>query len=128
MRIAGEGEAGERGGPPGDLYVVVSVGGDPLFERQGDDLHCEIEIDLLRAVLGGEAEVPLIDGGREKVKLRAGLQPGERIRLRHQGVPHLGSAGRGDLYAHVRVAVPTKLTREQRALFEQLAAAGLGGG
>ncbi|MEY3015639.1 MAG: molecular chaperone DnaJ [Pseudomonadota bacterium] len=124
MRIAGEGEAGERGGPAGDLYVVLVVQDDDNFEREGDDLHCEIEVDLLRAVLGGEADVPLVDGGTERVRLPAGVQPGERVRLRDRGVPHLGAAGRGDLYAHVKVAVPTRLSKEQRKLFEQLAETG----
>lgn len=124
MRIAGEGEAGERGGPAGDLYVVLVVQSDERFERDGDDLHTEIEVDLLRAVLGGEADVPLVDGGTERVRLPAGVQPGERVRLRDKGVPHLGAAGRGDLYAHVKVSVPTRLTKEQRKLFEQLADTG----
>jgi molecular chaperone DnaJ len=127
MRITGEGEQGERGGPTGDLYVVLVVQPNGDFEREGDDLHCEIEVDLLRAVLGGEANVPLVDGGTESVRLPAGVQPGERVRLRNHGVPHLSSSGRGDLYAHVRVRVPTKLTKKQRELFEALSESGLGG-
>jgi molecular chaperone DnaJ len=126
MRISGEGEQGERGGPPGDLYVVLVVGSHDSFEREGNDLHTEIEVDLLRAVLGGEAEVPLVEGGTESVRLPAGVQPGERVRLRNHGVPHLGGSGRGDLYAHVRVKVPTRLNRKQRELFEALAETGLG--
>lgn len=120
MRIAGEGEPGERGGAAGDLYVVIVVQADERFERQGDDLHCKIDVDLIDAVLGGETRVTLVGGSEEIVKLPAGVQPGERIRLRGKGVPHLHGGGQGDLYAHVQVRVPQKLSRRERELYEEL--------
>ncbi|MCO4762209.1 MAG: molecular chaperone DnaJ [Myxococcales bacterium] len=125
MRVSGEGEAGERGGPAGDLYVVLTVNPHPNFERDGDDLHTEVEIDVVTATLGGKADVGLLGGGTEKVKMPAGVQPDERIRMRGKGVPHLNGSGRGDLYAHVRVRIPKKLSREQRKLFERLASTGI---
>ncbi len=125
MRVSGEGEPGERGGPTGDLYVVLVVQPHDRFERDGDDLHTEVTIDVATAALGGKTEVGLIDGGTERVKLPAGIQPDERVRIRSKGVPHLNGSGRGDLYAHVRVQIPKKLSREQKKLFERLAATGI---
>jgi len=121
LRIAGEGEKGPGGHPAGDLYVVLGVEAHDKFQRDGDDLHCEIDVDVVKAVLGGMVEVPLIEGGVDKVKLPAGVQPGEQVRIRSRGVPHLGGSGRGDQFAHVRVVVPKKLSDRQRELFEQLA-------
>jgi molecular chaperone DnaJ len=121
LRVAGEGERGESGQPAGDLYVVVSVQQHDVFQRDGDDLHCEIEVPVVRAVLGGVVEVPLIDGGVDQVKLPAGIQPGERVRIRGQGVPHLSGSGRGDQFAHVKVVVPKKLSGDEKSLYEQLA-------
>lgn len=121
MRISGEGEAGDRGGPSGDLYVVIVVQPHDVFERDGDDLHREIQIDVATAALGGEMEVTTIDDTKEHVRLPAGIQPGERIRIRDHGVPHLNGNGRGDLYAHVRVTIPKKLNKRQKQLFEELA-------
>lgn len=121
LRITGEGEAGERGGGHGDLYVVLNVQPHDTFQRDGDNLHCEIEVDVVDAVLGGPCDVPLIEGGTERVRLPAGVQPGEQVRIRGKGVPHLNGSGRGDQFAHVKVLVPRKLSSKQRALFEQLA-------
>jgi len=121
LRIAGEGERGEQGQGSGDLYVVLNVAPHEKFQRDGDDLHCEIEVDVVRAVLGGAVDVPLVEGGVEKVKLPAGIQPGEQIRIRQKGVPHLSGKGRGDQFAHVRVIVPKKLSDKQKDLFEQIA-------
>ncbi len=121
LRIAGEGEAGERGGPQGDLYVVLNVQPHDVFQRDADNLHCEVEVDVVRAVLGGNCDVPLVEGETERVKLPPGVQPGEQVRIRGKGVPHLNGSGRGDLFAHVKVVVPRKLSAKQRALFEQLA-------
>lgn len=120
LRVTGEGERGPSGQQPGDLYVVLSIQPDDVFQRDGDDLHCEIEVDVVRAVLGGVVTVPLIDGEEEKVKLPPGIQPGEQVRIRGKGVPHLHGNGRGDQFAHVRVAVPRKLTDKQRKLYEEL--------
>lgn len=121
LRVSGEGEGGERGGPPGDLYIVLVVRPHDVFERDGDDLHCEIEIDVATAALGGEVEVGTIDKESERVRLPAGIQPTERVRIRDRGVPHLHGNGKGDLYAHVKVVIPKKLSRKQKKLFEELA-------
>jgi molecular chaperone DnaJ len=121
LRIAGEGEPGAAGGPPGDLYVVVQMQDHPFFRREGTGLFCEIPISLTQAALGTTLEVPTLDGGQARVTVPEGSQSGTTFRVRGQGVPHLGSRGRGDLHVTVRVVVPTKLTAEQRRLLEQLA-------
>ena len=121
LRISGEGEEGERGGPAGDLYIVLVVQPHEDFQRDGDDLHREITIDVATAALGGEIDVATIDGDEERVRLPAGIQPAERVRIRNKGVPHLHGNGRGDLYAHVKVEIPRKLSRRQKELFEELA-------
>ena len=121
LRVAGEGERGETGQQAGDLYVVLSVAPHEVFQRDGDDLHCEIGIDVVRAVLGGIVEVPTVEGAAEKVKLPGGIQPGEKVRIRGRGVPHLNGSGRGDQFAHVKVVVPRKLSDKQRELYERLA-------
>lgn len=121
LRVSGEGEKGEQGQAPGDLYVVLAVQPHDVYQRDGDDLHCEIDVDVVKAVLGGVVEVPLVEGGSEKVKLPAGIQPGEQVRIRGRGVPHLSGSGRGDQFAHVKVVVPKKLSARERDLFEQLA-------
>lgn len=122
LRVSGEGERGGSGQQPGDLYVVVHVQPHQRFRRIDNDLHCDIEVDVVSAVLGGLVGVPLIDGSTERVKLPAGIQPGEQLRIRGRGVPVVNSGARGDQFAHVRVVVPKKLSAEQRALYEQLAA------
>ena len=121
LRITGEGETGDRGGPAGDLYIVLVVQPHERFERDGDDLHCEITIGVATAALGGEQDVATIDGDTARVRLPAGIQPGERVRIRGKGIPHLHGNGRGDIYAHVKVAIPRKLSRKQKKLFEELA-------
>jgi molecular chaperone DnaJ len=121
LRITGEGESGAAGGPPGDLYVVVRVQDHAFFRRDGASLYCEIPVTVAQAALGGHLDVPTLDGGRTRVTLPEGTQTGAVLRVRGQGVPHLGARGRGDLHVVVRVVVPTKLSAEQRKLFEQLA-------
>ena len=121
LRITGEGEFGERGGPAGDLYIVLVVQPHERFERDGDDLHCQITIDVATAALGGEVDVETIEKETERVRLPAGIQPLERVRIRGKGVPHLHGNGRGDVYAHVKVTIPKKLSRKQKSLFEELA-------
>ena len=120
LRLAGEGEAGIAGGPPGDLYVVVGVKPHPLFERDGSDIHCEVPIPIYQAALGAELEVPTLEG---KVGLRIpeGTQSGKMIRLRGRGLPSVGSSARGDHFVRIFVEIPTKLTDRQRELLEQLA-------
>lgn len=120
LRISAEGEPGTVGGPPGDLYVVVRVQDHPFFKREGTNLFCEIPVTVAQAALGGAVEVPTLGQGTTRVTLHEGTQPGTLLRVRGQGVPHLGGKGRGDLHVLVRVVVPTKLTGEQRRLFDQL--------
>jgi len=118
VRIAGKGEAG-TGGANGDLYLVVSVKPHQLFERRGDNLHVEIKVPLVVAVLGGEVEVPTLKG-KLALKIPAETQNGRAFRLAGQGMPHLGSASRGDLLARVNVVLPTSLSAQEKELFKQL--------
>lgn len=120
IRLTGEGEAGPKGGPAGDLYVVLNVSEDEIFQRNGNHIEYDLGVTVAQAALGAQTDVPTLDGS-ESVKIPAGTQSGQVIRLRGKGVPFLRGTGRGDMYVHVRVCVPTKLTGEQRSLFEQLA-------
>jgi molecular chaperone DnaJ len=119
LRLSNEGQPGLNSGPPGDLYVVVNVKEHPVFERQGDELHCTIPVNIAQAALGTEVDLLTFDG-LQTVKVPEGSQTGSRIRLRNMGVPRLQAGSRGDLFVHIDVRVPSKLTREQRKLFEQL--------
>ncbi|MFQ5662805.1 MAG: molecular chaperone DnaJ [Terriglobia bacterium] len=119
LRIAGEGEAGSHGGPPGDLYVVLQVQEHPFFERRESNLYCLIPISFPQAALGADLRVPALDG-HQNVKVPPGTQSGTIFRLRGKGLPNLNGGGRGDLFVEVRVAIPKKLTREQKVLIEQL--------
>jgi len=119
LRIVGEGEGGVRGGPPGDLYVVVRVEEHELFVRDGADLHVEHEISALVAALGTEVEVPALDG-REKLAIPAGTQPNDTVVLRGKGLPRLRRSGRGDLVVHLNVTVPRRLSARQRELLQQV--------
>ena len=121
IRYSGEGEAGRFGGPAGDLYVVLSVKKHAFFERDGDDLHCSMPISFPQAALGTELEIETLEGP-ETIKVPEGVQSGREFRLRGKGVPHLNERGKGDLIVEIRVATPTKLTREQRELIKQLSA------
>lgn len=120
LRLSQEGQGGSNGGPPGDLYVVVRVKDHPIFTREGSDLHCVVPLNIAQAALGAEIEIPTLDG-REKVRIPAGSQPGDQVRLRGLGMPNLGAGGRGDLYVHLEVKIPTKLTKDQKKLLESLA-------
>lgn len=119
LRLAEEGQPGVNGGPPGDLYVVLTVKEHPFFERRENDLHCTIPINIAQAALGAEIEVPTLDGA-QTIQIPEGTQNGATFRLKNLGAPRLNGHGRGDLYVHVEVKVPTRLTREQRRLLEQL--------
>jgi molecular chaperone DnaJ len=121
LRLAGEGNPGPAGAQPGDLYVVIKVHEHPIFERRDNDLHCTLPINLAQAVLGAEIEIETFDG-TQQILVPEGTQPGAQFRIRNLGVPILNSRTRGDLYVHLDVQVPKKLTRDQRKLFEQLAA------
>jgi len=120
LRLYGEGEHGTAGGPPGDLYVVIHVQEHPLFQRDGDDLYCEIPVTFPTLALGGTIEVPTLKG-HEPIDVPSGTQPGSRFRLRGKGMPNVSGRGHGDLYVVARAAVPKKLTREQKHLLEELA-------
>ena len=119
IRLAGEGEAGGQGAPPGDLYVHVALRPHPIFERDGANLALRMPIRMSQAALGAEVEVPVIDGTRVKVKIPAGTQTGEQVRVRGKGFSVLRSAVRGDLYIQVLVETPQHLTRRQRELLEE---------
>jgi molecular chaperone DnaJ len=120
IRLAGEGEPGERGGPPGNLYVSLEVEPHPHFRRRGDDLLMELSINVAQAALGTRVTVPTMEG-EEELEVAAGTQTGTILRLRGRGVPHLRRNGRGDLLTLIRVEVPTELSKEQRDLFKSLA-------
>jgi molecular chaperone DnaJ len=122
LRLQNEGEAGSAGGPPGHLFVVVHVQEHEFFRRDGLNLFCEIPVHFTTLALGGEIQVPTLDG-TENVKVPEGTQTGTTLRLRGKGMPDVGGRGRGDLLATVQVQTPRKLTREQRHLLEQLAKA-----
>jgi len=119
LRIQGEGEAGTQGGPPGDLYVVIYLEEHPFFQRQGNNIYCQVPIGVSQAVLGGELTVPTLEG-EEKLKIPEGTQSGSVFRLRNKGIVSLGERGRGDQFVTVNVVIPTKLTKEQRRIFEEL--------
>jgi molecular chaperone DnaJ len=123
IRLAGEGEAGLRGGPPGDLYIFLSLAPHEFFQRDGADLHCRVPISMITAALGGEFEVPSIDGAKARVKVPGGTQTGRRFRLTSKGMPVLRSKQMGDMYVQVSVETPQNLTKKQRELlteFEKL--------
>jgi molecular chaperone DnaJ len=122
LRLQGEGEAGSAGGPAGHLYVVVHVQEHQFFRRDGVNLFCEIPVNFTTVALGGDIQVPTLDGP-ETVRVPEGTQTGTTLRLRGKGMPDVGGRGRGDLFATVQVKTPKKLTRDQRKLMEQLAAA-----
>ncbi len=119
IRLASEGEAGVRGGAPGDLYIFLSIKPHPIFQREGADLYCRVPISMVTATLGGEFEVPTIDGGRTRVKVPEGTQTGKRFRLPTKGMPVLRSKTRGDMYVQVSVETPQKLTKHQRELLRE---------
>src|ERR1700734_2985200 len=126
IRLAGEGEAGVRGGPAGDLYIFLSMAAHPFFQRDGADLHCRMPVSMVAAALGADFEVPTIDGGKTRVKVPEGTQSGRRLRLQGKGMPVLRSRQSGDMYVQVMVETPQKLTKKQRELlaeFDRLSSA-----
>ncbi len=119
LRLYGEGEHGSAGGPPGDLYVVVHVQEHSFFHREGDDLYCEMPISFPTVALGGSVKVPTLNG-QEDLSIPAGTQTGARFKIRGKGMPSVSGRGRGDLHVIARVAVPKKLSKEQKHLLEEL--------
>jgi len=120
IRYKGQGEAGQLGGPSGDLFVVLRVEEHPIFEREGVNLFCQIPITFPQAALGAEIEVPLLGGEKHSLKIPAGTQSGEQFRIRSKGVPVVNGRGRGDLIVSIVVHTPAKLTKKQRELLEEL--------
>lgn len=119
IRLAGEGEAGMRGGPTGDLYIFIEVQNHALFERENTNLYCRVPVSIATAALGGEIEVPTIDGGRSRVKVPEGSQSGRQMRLRGKGMPALRGGGIGDMFIELAVETPVKLTARQREILKE---------
>ncbi|WP_296427087.1 molecular chaperone DnaJ [Yoonia sp.] len=119
IRLAGEGEAGMRGGPSGDLYIFIEVSKHALFERENTNLFCRVPVSMATAALGGEIEVPTIDGGRSRVKVPEGSQSGRQMRLRNKGMPALRGGPSGDMFIELAVETPVKLTSRQRELLKE---------
>jgi len=124
IRLSGEGEAGTRGGPAGDLYVFLSVRRHTLFEREGADVHCRVPISMVQAMLGGAIEVPTLDGKAARINVPAGAQNGHQFRLRGKGMPVMRSTQRGDMYIEMNVETPTNLTSKQKELLKEFEKAG----
>jgi molecular chaperone DnaJ len=124
IRLTGEGEAGTRGGPAGDLYVFLSVRRNALFEREGADIHCRVPISMVQATLGGGIEVPTLDGKMARINIPAGAQGGHQFRLRAKGMPIVRSSQRGDMYIEIMVETPTNLTAKQKELLKEFEKAG----
>ena len=119
IRLAGEGEAGLRGGPAGDLYIFVEVEEHPIFQRDGTNLFCRVPVSITDAALGGDIEVPTIDGGRSRVKVPAGSQSGRQMRLRGKGMPALRGGAAGDMFIELAVETPVHLSSRQKELLRE---------
>lgn len=120
IRLAGEGEAGVRGGPAGDLYILINVKPHKFFERDGANLYCRVPIPMTTATLGGEIEVPTIDGKKSKVKVPGGTQTGQRFRLKEKGMPVIQASGVGDMFIEIFVETPVNLNNKQKEMFKKL--------
>jgi molecular chaperone DnaJ len=127
IRLAGEGEAGLRGAPAGDLYIFLSVQPHRLFERDGADLHCKVPVSMVTAAMGGTIEVPGVDGQRMRLAIPAGAQSGQQFRLRGKGMSVLRSGARGDFFVHLAVETPVHLTKKQQELLREFDKAGAKG-
>ncbi len=124
IRLAGEGEAGARGAPAGDLYIFISIKSHPLFQRDAMNLYCEVPIPMFSATLGGSIDVPTLDGGRARVTIPHGTQSGHQFRLRGKGMPALRGGSKGDMYIEVSVETPVNLNKKQKELLKQFDALG----
>ena len=122
IRLAGEGEAGMRGGPAGDLYIFIEVTPHKIFEREGTTLHCRVPVSMSAAALGGDIEVPTIEGGRSRVKIPEGSQSGRQMRLRSKGMPALRGGSHGDMFIELAVETPVNLTSRQKEILREFAA------
>lgn len=119
IRVAGEGEAGQRGGPTGDLYIFLSVRPHEFFQREGADLYCMVPISMTKAALGGKFEVTTLDGSKSRVTVPEGTQSGKELRMRGKGMPVMRSSQKGDLYIRIAVETPQNLSRRQKELLEE---------
>ena len=124
IRLAGEGEAGARGGPTGDLYIFIEVADHEIFERDGPNIFCRVPVTMTSAALGGEIEVPTIDGGKSRVKIPSGSQSGTQMRLKGKGMPGLRSSAKGDLFLEISVETPVNLSAKQKELLKEFATLG----
>lgn len=124
IRLAGEGEAGVRGGPAGDLYIFIEVADHKIFERDGPNIFCRVPVTMTSAALGGEIEVPTIDGGKSRVKIPSGTQSGTQMRLKGKGMPGLRSSAKGDLFLEISVETPVNLSTRQKELLKEFATLG----
>ncbi|MCC8398547.1 MAG: molecular chaperone DnaJ [Rickettsia endosymbiont of Labidopullus appendiculatus] len=120
IRLTGEGDAGIRGGSNGDLYIFVTIKPHDLYKVDGINLHCRLPISFIKAILGEEIEVPDIEGGKVKLKIPAGTQNGEQLRLKGKGMSKVRSTVRGDMFAHIHIEIPKNLTKKQKELLEML--------
>ncbi|OWU86297.1 molecular chaperone DnaJ [Oceanicola sp. 22II-s10i] len=119
IRLGGEGEAGMRGGPSGDLYIFIEVVKHKIFEREGSNLYCRVPVSMIKAALGGDIEVPTMDGGRSRVKIPEGSQSGRQMRLRGKGMPALRGGPAGDMFIELAVETPVNLTARQKELLKE---------
>ena len=119
IRLAGEGEAGLRDGPPGDLYIFLTVAAHRLFQRDGANLHIAVPTEMTTAALGGSVEVPTIDGKRARITVPSGTQSDHQFRLRGKGMSIMRSGSRGDMFVHARIETPINLTKEQKDLLQK---------
>jgi molecular chaperone DnaJ len=119
IRLAGEGEAGMQGGPAGDLYIFLSINPHEFFQRDGSDLFCRVPVSMVTAAMGGQIEVPTVDGARARVQVPEGSQTERQFRLRGKGMPVLRSKQYGDLYIQVSVETPVNLSRKQKQLLKE---------
>ena len=119
IRLSGKGEAGQRGAPPGDLYIFIHVKQHPLFEREGTTLATRVPVSFTTASLGGSVDIPDLDGSTNKVDIPAGIQSGKQLRVRGAGMPVLQGRGRGDVVVEIKVETPTKLSRRQKEILEE---------
>ncbi len=120
IRLTGEGEGGTRGGAPGDLYILLAIKPHKFFQREGTDLYCRVPIPMTKAALGGDLEVPTVDGKKTRFSIKAGTQNGQRVRLKGKGMPIMKSDQSGDMYVELQVEVPVNLTKKQQELMRQL--------
>jgi molecular chaperone DnaJ len=125
IKIEGRGDAGRRGGKPGDLYVRIFVKKHPIFERRGDDLYISVPISFSQAALGDEIEIPTLEGAKLLLKVPAGAESGKILRISGKGIPHFGGSGRGNLYVELIIKTPKKLTKKQKELLEKLKEEGI---